>query len=192
MSVVAANAAGAATRRILAVGDSTTEVGRWAKRVLDNAVSYASSVQPTLLGTKGTGANKHEGISGATFSTFIAPGSPFWIPAGAGTYDKAKYLVTNSFSAPHVITWMLGINDAYGWATDAQAYEESVACMNRLDILIGFAAVAGWIPWKTSAPSALHLVCLPTMPSEEQNSFGLEYGIARTRAQYVRSLAILH
>lgn len=192
VTVVSATAAASAARKILCIGNSLTASGRPSQRVLDNAVTYPTSVQPTMIGRvvdAGNAANKHEGVSGRTMDLLIDPSSPFH--NGTTVFDASYYLSHNSLANPDIVVWDLGPNDVFVTENDVAASGTADHFLQLLDLYIGLTSNPGTIlSWKTAVPAAAHLVCIPTPPAFSQDAFGLSYGTAEIRARYCARLAI--
>lgn len=69
---VAANAGAGTTKRVLVIGDSLVNNGAITQRLINIAASDAMSVE--LIGTRGSGANRHEGRGGWTVDAYTSEG----------------------------------------------------------------------------------------------------------------------
>jgi lysophospholipase L1-like esterase len=175
----AASAGTGATKKILVIGDSLVAAGAITQTVLD--VAGTDVMAATMLGTLGTGLNKHEGRSGWNVATYTTdyPSNPFWI---GGAVNFAQYLVDNSVATPDWVLIALGINDVYGQSTDAAVEALIPTAFTRLDTLIASIKAA-------DANVKVGLV-IPPPPSFDQDSFGANYGSAATRWRHKRSILI--
>lgn len=194
--VVAAAAPAGATRRILAIGDSTTDAGVWTQRTLDVAAANANSVQPTLMGTRGSGSNKHEGRSGWTIARYFQPSgadvaeNPF-VENDGDKFNMAYYLSSTGQAAPAIVNWHLGINDIFSATTDAAVNSVMDTAIDRLNRMIGLTADATVGSVKESNASAANLIAVPISPAGMQDAFGDDYGIeGPTLDRYIRNIKI--
>ena len=97
------------------LGDSTINNGSITAKVLD--VFTDNGVVCTLLGTRGSGTNKHEGRSGWTAADYMTAGrggitNPFYNPI-TQTFDFSYYMTQQGYSAPDFVFIQLGINDMF-------------------------------------------------------------------------------
>lgn len=180
--VVKSNTVGAGvTRKCLVIGDSTTAGGGVTQQIIDNLAVDSSTYAVTLIGTRGAGANKHEGISGKTVAWFYADAtSPFVF---SGSFNFSTYLSTNSLSmsSGDSVFILLGINDVSPYATDATlsvAFGTMVTQLNAMITNIQ-SAVSGVNVW----------IGLTIPPSASQDSFGNNYACDNTRDNYAWSVA---
>lgn len=179
------------SRKLCCIGDSTTQDGRFTQEMLDLSAAHASAVQLTLIGTQGSGLNKHEGRGGFRVADYYlaGAGNPF-SSAGTSLFNASYYLTHNSLATPDVVGWHLGINDVFGAADDATAHATMDTYLTRLDAMIGLTTVAGVTPWHTVSAAIKHIVCVPIPPASSQDAFGIVYGIAQTYARYRRNIVI--
>lgn len=197
LSIAAANGPAGAARRVLFIGDSLTAAGTYTQRILDASAANASGVQVTLMGTKGAGANKHEGQGGWTVGRYHTPGVTWYAsnPFTQNSADKfnfAYYLSSTAQAAPDIVVIALGINDAVGSTTDAGALSAALASMAQLDEIIGITGGAGVTSVKAAAAAAKFLIVPEPAGSNDQADFGTDYGtgIAGWRAQ--RNISIFN
>ena len=147
LDVVSATAAAGASKRFLCLGDSTTAAAVYTARLLALATANSSAVQPTLLGTLGSGSNKHEGRGGWTLANYFsaaAPGgvtNPFY-NSGTSRFDMAYYLSNTGQSAPHAVLIHLGINDVFSATSDAAVNSIMDTYIDQLSRIIGLTADA--------------------------------------------------
>ena len=111
--------------RALFIGDSTINDGRQTQNVL-NAFA-AHDVTCTLIGTRGSGDNKHEGRSGWSAADYMTAGrdgvtNPFYNPT-SGTFDFSYYMQELSVAAPDFVFIQLGINDMFSAPIDEAGFE---------------------------------------------------------------------
>jgi lysophospholipase L1-like esterase len=179
-TIVSADTTHTGTITALFIGDSTTAGGEVVTEVNAIKAGYAGLTLSTI-GTKGTGANKHEGISGWALSTFLTnSGSPFW---DGTTYNPSFYLSTNSLPTPSTIIINLGINDIFSITTDAEAYAAAQTFCSNMQIFIN-----GW--YATSSTIKFGMA-LTTAPSIDQDAFGSNYNCDQSEFRYRRNWSIL-
>ena len=102
----------------LFIGDSTINQNKLTQQVLDTFIE--NNVVCTLLGTMGSGDNKHEGRSGWTANDYCGgttrgkdtAQNPFYNPS-TEAFDFAYYMSQQSYSAPDFVFIQLGINDMF-------------------------------------------------------------------------------
>lgn len=141
---VTAKAQSPVSRKVLCIGDSRTAAGVFTQRLLDLSAADGN-LTLSLVGTKGTGANKHEGISGKTYVYFtFDPSSPFYF---SGAFNFGTYLSTNSItmSSSDMVFITLDINDLNIYVTDSTATTYISTMMSYLNTMITSirAAVSG-------------------------------------------------
>lgn len=181
--VKAATVGNGQTRKVLVIGDSTTAGGEATQQILDNVTANGSSTYAiTLLGTQGTGANKHEGYGGKTYAWLRTSESPFY---SGGDFNFAAYLSTNSYSMASTdsVVLLMGINDLFGQSTDDGVNTKISAMMADIAVIIASiqSAVSGINIW-------LGMV-IP--PSRDQSAFGNNYaGSTQYRNRYNRNIGM--
>ena len=191
----AANGAAGATRRICAIGDSTTAGGVWTGRVLSQATANVNGVQPTMVGTEGTAPNLHEGRGGWSVARYYQPSgadvaeNPFVQNAG-DKFNAAYYLSSTGQSAPDIVIWHLGINDVFGQSSDAGVNSIMDTFLSRLDEMIGVTVAADVGSWKESNANVTTLVAVPISPAGSQDAFGDDYDTGQYRDRYKRNITV--
>ena len=161
-------------KRLLVIGDSNTEAALALNRLTQTAAADPTSTL-TLVGTRGTAPNLHEGVSGKTISWFASdPASPFVL---GGVFDFGAYLAANAVTlgAGDWVAIALGTNDF------SSAYENVLESRisGRLTDLSGMVANI------TAAVPGIRVMLCGVMPgSANQDDFGLNYGsgLSRDRA----------
>jgi lysophospholipase L1-like esterase len=183
LKVKAAATGAGQSRKAIFVGDSVIAGGGITQQVLDLVTANPTSYALTLLGTQGTGANKHEGHSGKTYNWLRTNAlSPFVF---SGSFNFSQYLTANSYtmSAGDSVFLNMGINDLFGQTSDANAESVVTAMASDLAAIIANiqAAVSGIKVW----------VGLVTPPSHDQSAFGNDYpGASQYRSRYNRNIGI--
>ena len=114
IAVIAKATAG--VKKILMLGDSIVNSGAGYFATKISASLDASTI--TYLGTQGT-TTKHEGYSGASTNWFLTHADSPLVKAGA--LNVAAYFTDNSIERPDYVYIRLGINDLFGYCTEAQS-----------------------------------------------------------------------
>lgn len=103
---------------VLVIGDSTVNAGKETQKMLD--LASADGYNLTLLGTRGSGANKHEGRGGWTAKMYVETASsttygtnPFYNPTSS-IFDFAYYMAQQGYDGVDCVFLQLGINDIFG------------------------------------------------------------------------------
>lgn len=164
------------TRKVIVIGDSLVDEDVITGQVLDQIAADSTTYAVTLLGTQGTGGNKHEGHSGRNINWFYSnASSPF---VSGGSFNFAQYLTTNSYtmSTGDSVFILLGINDVFGIEDDEileSTLSQMVTQLNAMitNIHTTHSGVNVWIG-------------LTVPPSRSQDSFGANYGCGHTRQRY--------
>lgn len=105
----------------LVIGDSTVAQNTMTQKMLD-AFTERNKVL-TLLGTRGTAPNNHEGRAGWSIKDYCTASSkggitnPFYNPT-TESFDFSYYMTNQGYSSPDFVVIQLGINDLYGAAFD--------------------------------------------------------------------------
>lgn len=165
--VKAATVGSGVTKKCLFIGDSTTAAGVYTGEIIN--LGAADGFTLTLLGTRGSGSNKHEGRSSWAASNYVSNAeysgatNAFW---DGSAFNFAWYLAQNSIATPDHVVINLGINDAANNVSPAtfisqlQTMITSIKAANS-NIKIGLA--------------------VPIPPSHDQDAFGASNnsGLAR-------------
>lgn len=112
-------------------------------------------------------------------SSVTLSGNPFWI---GGVVNFAQYLTDKGYPAMHAVVISLGINDVFGQASDAAASSLADSRFAQLDTLI--ASI------KASNANTKVFLRLPSPPSHDQDSFGINYSSGQTRDRFKRNILI--
>lgn len=194
--VVVASGPSGATRRVCCIGDSTTNAGIYTQRLLDVAASNASGVQVTLVGTRGSGANKHEGRGGWTVGRYFQPTgddiaqNPF-ISTPGSKFDASYYLSSTGQAAPDIVFWHLGINDVFGQTSDSAVNSIMDTAIDQLNRMIGVTVDATVGSWKEANANVKTLIALPIPPAGSADAFGDDYDVGQTLERYKRNIKIV-
>lgn len=190
LNVIASGAASGVTRKLVTIGDSTTDPGFATQVWLAELARLQSGdvMHVTQVGTRSAtdqdslGGNQtvhSDALSGKTISYFYSnASSPFVF---SGSFNFAQYLSTNSFSMSSG-DWVmihLGINDVFGATSDS-------ACQSDISTMLS--QLASMITSIKSAVSGVRIGLLMTIPPvHSQDGFGYEYGSASALWRYRRN-----
>lgn len=117
-------AGNAVSKKVLVIGDSTTANGTMITEL--NSLFSSDVMSINCIGTRGSGAALHEGVSGWTASKhFTDPTSAFVF---GGVFDFSQFVSTNGFAGCDIVIINLGINDVFAQTTDegAQAIADAM------------------------------------------------------------------
>lgn len=180
LTVVASNSGNGSSRNLLPIGDSTTAATTWQSELRTLLTTDGSTI--TYLGTQGTNPLKHEGHSGWQVNSFFVDVSPFY---NGTTFDFDHYCTNNSIdiNTIDIVTIHLGINDVFSVLSDDEASSNIVPRW--------VAKYQEMVNNIHTARSAIKIaLCLPILPSFNQDAFGASYGVSQTRAQYKRNIIL--
>jgi lysophospholipase L1-like esterase len=174
--VKAAGAGAGLNRKVLVIGDSTTAAGTTTGELVNIFSTDAMAI--TLLGTKGAGSNKHEGISGWTVNQFFTDvTSPFVF---SGAFNFSSYMSANAYAAVDWVLINLGINDVFSQTSDAGVDSVAAAMAIQLESMI--TSIHAFDP-------AVRIgLCVTTPPSATNDGFGANYGCGQTRWRFKRNI----
>jgi lysophospholipase L1-like esterase len=172
-------------RSCLFIGDSTTAGGQVTGELITLFSTDAMAI--TLVGTKGTSPNLHEGISGWTVANFIGATSPFYV---GGVLDFSAYMTANSFTQLDRVLIHLGINDVFNYL-----YDYSVTGASSLYIGINTNFIANLNTLITNIKlfnaDAKFGIALTIPPAYSQDAFGVSYTSGQTRRRHKRNIDLL-
>ena len=126
--------------RVLVIGDSTVNAGVETQKMLDLANS--DGYELTLLGTRGSGANQHEGRGGWTAQMYVSTESTrngevvnaFYNPETL-LFDFSYYMTQQGYDGVDCVFIQLGINDLFSYKTDTDlqpAIETYLECLQTM------------------------------------------------------------
>jgi lysophospholipase L1-like esterase len=165
----AATVGNGVNRRCLVIGDSTTAGGEIVTEL--NVLAAADVMDLNFIGTKGSGANLHEGISGWSVHAFYTDvTSPF---VSAGVFDFAAYMTANSYADLDHLIINLGINDVGNYTDDVALYTKIATILTELEAMI-----TNIHAYDADIKIGL---CVSIPPSYNQDSFGDDYFTGQTR-----------
>lgn len=177
--IVADSEAGkGSNKKILFIGDSTTANGICVSKLNENFDEDIMDI--TLLGTKGDGRNRHEGISGWRIYDYSAIDgrdgeiNAFW-NLESQKFDFSYYMQKQGYQQVDYVFIALGINDVFGVSEEnlPETFAEMILQLQGMissihkfdaDINVGIA------------------ITIP--PGNDQNAFGKAYGVTYTLWQY--------
>lgn len=172
--------------KALFIGDSTINTNNSAF-VTGKVLSELGS-NVTLLGSRGTGLNKHEGRGGWTAQKYRTGDSyegvvnPFFNPA-TNDFDFSYYMTNNSYTSVDVVVIQLGINDLFSAQTDDLALSSSQQFTNNIDFIVS--------KIKSFNPNIKVALNVTIPPNESQDMFGEVYGVSQSQWRYKYNNAIL-
>ena len=134
------------TKKIIFIGDSKTDANKYTQYLLDMFSDDSMNIK--LLGTRGSGDNKHEGRSGWSAENYVENNasrgvieeSPFWNPE-TNQFDFSYYMGHNSYDHVDYVFINLGTNDTY--ANFIGYYHRLIDGIREYDPNI---LIAMWIP----------------------------------------------
>ena len=134
------------TKKIIFIGDSKTDANKYTQYLLDMFSDDSMNIE--LLGTRGSGHNKHEGRSGWSAENYVENNaskgvieeSPFWNPE-TRRFDFSYYMGHNSYDHVDYVFINLGTNDTY--ANFIEYYHRLIDGIREYDPNI---LIAMWIP----------------------------------------------
>ena len=182
---IIASAIGTKNLTALVLGDSTVNANFMTQRLLDLYSQEDSNL--TLIGTRGSGANRSEGRGGwgartyRTGTSIYGAVNPFYNP-DKSDFDFAYYMANQGFNTPNHVIIQLGINDTFGFKSDDEVYAGIDQIKTDLDFIINN------IKDYSSAIKVGITVTIP--PNSDQDVFGDAYGNAQTHWRYKRNNAI--
>lgn len=165
------------------IGDSNTNAGVSTQKLLDLFGADAHS-DITLVGTRGTAPNLHEGRSGWSAATYTGLASlngivnAFWNP-NTSKFDFGYWASQNSITGLTHTFIALGTNDIFNFATDTELRSGVVTVLNQFDEMVSSV--------KSHSGTIKIGIMLPIPPSGKQNDFASAYGAGITRWRYKRN-----
>lgn len=186
--VAASGAGSGVSRSLIVLGDSTTNNGIAITKLNNNFSGDAMNLE--TIGTRGTGANMHEGRSGWTFRNYFnvqidsgAPDvfNPFYNP-DTQTFDAAYYFANSGVAKPDWFFINLGINDVFSYSQDSVLAGIIDGLNSMCDTMISSI--------KEASPNTKIGVVLTIPPNYSQDAFGKAYKCGQNRARYKRNNVI--
>jgi lysophospholipase L1-like esterase len=181
--VPSVNAGSGANRKIIVLGDSTTDAGLPISKLHSNFSGDVMEI--TTLGTRGTSPDNHEGRSGWTFDKYMSSQNDaagvtnaFYNPT-THKFDASYYYTNSGIAKPDYFFINLGINDMFSKETDAQAKQTIDTIIGYCDYMIASIQAA--------QASTKVVLCLTIPPNYSQDAFGKDYGCGQNRNRYKRN-----
>lgn len=180
--VKAATVGAGGNKKVLIIGDSTTNSGFAVTKLNENFNNDPMDI--TLLGTRGTAPNVHEGRSGwkaSDYTTLASLGgvtNAFWNP-GTSAFDFGYYIAQNSIATPDYVVINLGINDTFNYFDDATLLSEAANIVARFNTMV--ASIKAY-----NATIKIG-IAITIPPNYSQDAFGKDYGSAQTLSRYKRN-----
>ena len=167
----------------LVIGDSTVDANVETLKMLELATDENYSL--TLLGTRGTGTNRHEGRSGWTAYRYVneeesAAGvkNAFYNPS-TGSFDFSYYMTAQGYSGVDCVFLQLGINDVFGAQTDEETASAITKYMASMEHMVNSIH-----RYNANIKVVINLI----IPSDaDQDKFGKAYGVSQTVWKYKKN-----
>lgn len=169
---------GSGTKKVLVIGDSYTANGTYTSELI-NLFGNDSSMNIELIGTLGSGVNKHEGRAGWRAHEYVNNASGVYGYSGTNafynpstlTFDFSYYMNNNGFSNVDIVCINLGTNDL------ARAdYSTTTIMINSYDYMINSI--------KTYNPNIKILIGLPATRAlgDLENKSQIDSALESTKA----------
>ena len=176
------------TKSLLVIGDSTTAGNTVVNKVAENFESDSMNI--TLVGTKGSGVNKHEGISGWTARQYTTLAQDQTLPdvknpffnSETNKFDFSYYSTTTGVNPDYVVL-NLGINDLFSYTEDGGAESRIVEFISQYHEMID--------SMKLHHSSIKIGVALTIPPAYSQDAFAESYSNGQTRDRAKRNNVLL-
>lgn len=187
--VTASSAKSGVAKKLIVLGDSTTNNGIAVTKLNQNLVNDVMSI--TTLGTRGTAPNNHEGRSGWRFSSYFNPPNAGdiasgvenpWYNPSTKTFDASYYFANSGIEKPDWLFINLGINDMFSYTRDSSLTTAISEAKDLCDKMI--ASI------KSASPDTKIGLCLTIPPNHSQDAFGKAYYCTQTRDRYKRNNVI--
>lgn len=184
-STIIISAAGAGTgvsKKAIIIGDSTTDNGYPSIKLNENFNTDPMDI--TLLGTRGSAPNLHEGRSGWKAQHYVENASvsgvtnAFWNPA-TSAFDFSYYMTQQGYVGVDYVVINLGINDAFNYLDDTSLNVEIPNIINRYNTMINSI--------KAHNANIKIGIALTIPPNYSQDSFSRTQHSGQTRARYKRN-----
>ena len=189
--IAAASAGSGATKKVIVLGDSTTDSGTVIEKLNANFSDDVMNI--STIGTRGTSPNNHEGRSGWKWEFYFTKESitysddrgtiynPFYNPTSQ-TFDADYYFTNSGIDKPDWFLINLGINDVFGQSSDSALTSAINTALARCEAAVDSILEA--------SPSTKVGVCVTIPPNHSQDAFGKAYGNEQTRNRCKRNNTI--
>lgn len=181
------NVGNGVNKKCIFIGDSTTDTGVYTNELLNIFSSDVMDI--TLLGTRGTAPNNHEGRSGWTAKLYTTVANSvngsgvdvpnaFWDPS-TSAFDFSYYMTQQSYESVDYVFINLGINDTFNYTDDDSLKTETTNILARYQTMIDSIHA-----YNTDIKIGI-MVTIP--PSANQDAFGDDYFNWQTQWRYKRN-----
>lgn len=170
---------GSGIKKALVIGDSTVASGGNTYQLIKAFEN--DSVTLELLGTKGSGTNKHEGKDGrtTTYLRQLNTDNLFFNPS-KNDFDFSYYMTQQNYSSVDFVIINLGINDVFGQESDDSAnYMLNSTTIPNLNFIINNI--------KEYNSNIKIIINIPIPPNSSQNPFGNVRKSGETQWRYKRN-----
>jgi len=168
------------SKKVLFIGDSTTNAAVYTGELL-TLFGASDPMDITLLGSRGTGSNLHEGRGGWTvnmYNTVAESGgitNPFYNTA-TSKFDFSYYMTQRGYASVDYVGIHLGINDVFNFSDDATLLASISTILITLDSMVANIK---------SFNSSIKVGIMVTIPaSKYQDSFAKSYQNGQTTWRY--------
>ena len=174
-------------KKLICIGDSTTDVGTYTGELL-NLFGASDVMDITLMGTRGTAPNSHEGRAGWKASNYVVNASvlgvenAFWNP-NTSAFDFSYYMTQQGYAGVDYVGIHLGINDVFSCANDAEMIAEIPLVLGRFDAMLN--SVKSY----NATIKVAFMVTIP--PAKNQDAFGTNYRNGQSKWRYKRNNQML-
>lgn len=178
----AATVGSGVTKKIIKIGDSTTDNGNGIVKLVENF--NADVMDITAIGTRGTSPNLHEGRAGWTATDYCTISdrtgvvNAFW-NSTTSKFDFSYYMTNNALAVPDYVFINLGINDMFNPTDDTALKTTITNAIARYDEMITSIKA-----YNSNIKIALGLT-IP--PNYSQDAFGKAYYSVQNRNRYKRN-----
>ena len=172
--VASKSARSGVSKRALFIGSSSTASGIYTEELLN--LFSEDVMNLSLIGTLGTGDNKHEGRGGWTYQMYnTSAESPFVFN---GNFSFSQYISSNSLMRPDYVFFHLGINDVFSASSDAQTIARNQTAIDNMNAMISNIKTYN---------SNVKIGIILSYPVSDQDGFGKSYGTQYVAWRYKRN-----
>ena len=169
---------------VLVIGDSTVEAGVETLKMFELAKADAG-YNLTLLGTRGTETNRHEGRSGWTAARYVSEEestsgvkNAFYNPTSK-TFDFSYYMSEQGYSGADCVFLQLGINDVFYAQTDTETRSAVAKYIANMETIVNSI--------KAYSDKTKIVINLIIPGDADQDNFGNAYGVSQTAWKYKKN-----
>lgn len=169
---------------VLVIGDSTVDAGVETLKMFELAKAD-TGYSLTLLGTRGTELNRHEGRSGWTAARYVSEResaigvkNAFYNPE-TKMFDFSYYMKSQGYSGVDCVFLQLGINDIFAAQTDGEMEGVVAAYIANMVAIVNSIKA-----YSENTKVVINLI----IPGEaDQDRFGSAYGVSQTAWRYKKN-----